>query len=203
MKLSEAILAGSAIRPESHQERFCQVENRGLCSDVWGAACEAVHPQVAKLNWNLNDKQALNSALRYLNEIQHRYFEESFNSPAVCPMASRSVLRGRGRILNRKGEYAIDDGAKLQSMPGVTDECQKVETLAGFVDHAFYKHRNSREEIAEMVQAYEETRDRRVLLAVEHHKSVGLVQRTGRELTNAAIQRARARMNGRRIFTGN
>lgn len=200
MKLSEAIRTGSAIRPESHQERFCHVEGRGLTSDVWGAACEAVHPQVARLNWSLNDKQALNSALRYLNEIQHRYFEEYFQMPARCPMAHRSMFRGAGRVINAKGEYTVDDGGKVLHLAGVTDECAKVKTLAGYVDHAFYKHGNSREEIAEIVQEYEESRDRRVLLAVEHHQSDQIRQRIAIRDINAARARERERSDRRRVF---
>ncbi len=200
MNLSDAILQGSALRPESHQERFCNVENRGLCSDVWGAACESVHPQVAKLNWNLNDKQALNSALRYLNEIQHKYFETYFQMPAQCPMATRSMLRGRGRIVNHKGEYVLEDGSKTQTIAGVTDECAKVTTLAGFVDHAFYKHGNSREEIAELVREYEESRDRRVLLATEHYQNEKIRRKIAFRNTLAARQRERDRLTKRRTF---
>lgn len=200
MKLSEAILIGCAIRPESHQERFCHVENRGLCSDVWGAACEAVDPNVAKLNWNLNDKQALSSALRTLNEVQHRYFEDTFQTPALCPMAHRSMFRGAGRILNSRGEYKIDDGGKMVTIAGVTDECAKVKTLAGFVDHAFYKHGNSREEIAQLVREYEETRDHRVLLATEHYQNDQIRRRIAQRNVAAARQRERERSNTRRVF---
>ena len=203
MNLSEAILTGSALRPESHQERFCNVEGRGLCSDVWGAACEAVHPRVAKLNWNLNDRQALNSALRYLNEIQHKYFESYFQMPARCPMAHRSMLRGHGRIVNNKGEYVVEDGSKVQAIAGVTDECAKVKSLAGFVDHAFYKHGNSREEIAELVREYEETRDRRVLLATEHYQNDQLRRRIAKRNMLAARQREQERSKTRRTFAVN
>lgn len=200
MKLSEAIKIGSAIRPESHQERFCHVENRGLCSDVWGAACEAVDPKVATLNWNLSDKRALNSALRYLNEVQHRYFEEYFQMAARCPMAMRSVFRGAGRIVNHKGEYVVDDGGKTIQVAGVTDECSKVKTLAGFVDHAFYKHGNSRKEIAQIIAEYEESRDRRVLLATEHFQNDQVRHRIAARNVAAARQRERERINARRAF---
>lgn len=203
MKLSEAIIIGSKLRPESHQERFCHVENRGLCSDVWGAACEAVDPNVAKLNWNLNDKQALNSALRYLNEVQHRYFEEYFQMPAKCPMAHRSMFRGAGRVVNSKGEYVVEEGGKMVPIAGVTSECPKVQTLAGYVDHAFYKHGNSREELAEIVREYEETRDRRVLLATEHHQNDQIRRHIAQRNTAAARQRERERMNARRVFAVN
>lgn len=203
MKLSKAIKIGSALRPESHQERFCHVENRGLCSDVWGAACEAVDHQVAKLNWNLSDKQQLNSALRYLNEVQHRYFEDAFHAPATCPMAHRSMFRGAGRIVNSKGEYKVDDGGKTVQLAGVTNECAKVRTLAGYVDHAFYKHGNSREEIAEIVAEYEESRDRRVLLATEHYQNDQVRHRIALRNIAAARQRERERMNTRRVFAVN
>lgn len=203
MKLSEAIKIGSLIRPESHQERFCNVEGRGLCSDVWGAACEAVHPQVAKLNWNLNDKQALNSALRYLNEIQHKYFETYFQMPATCPLASRSLVRGAGRIVNRKGEYVVE-GSKAERIAGVTSECAKVTTLAGFVDHAFYKHGNSREEIAAMVELCEQAQNRRVaVVGLEHYINNRFAKKIARQNTLAARQREQVRRNGRRVFATN
>jgi hypothetical protein len=170
---------------------------------VWGAACEAVDPSVAKLNWNLNDKQALNSALRTLNEVQHRYFEEYFQMAASCPMAHRSMFRGAGRILNSKGEYKVDPGGELIGIAGVTTECAKVKTLAGYVDHAFYKHGNSREEIAQIVQEYEESRDRRVLLATEHYQNDQIRHRIAMRNIAAARQRERERSNGRRTFAVN
>lgn len=157
MKLSEAIRHGSTLRPESHQERFCNVENRGLCSDAWGAACEAVWPAVAKLNWNPRDVFKFESAMNTLRGVQHKYFGEYFRMPACCPLSSQRFMEAGGRIINRKGDMKIE-GERETNIGGVTSECDKVSTLAGFVDHAFYAHGNSREEIAEMVSVYENAR---------------------------------------------
>lgn len=207
MKLSEAIRIGSAIRPPSHQERFCHVEGRGLCSDVWGAACEAIDPHVANLNWNPNNKTAFDAAMAYLNDLQHRHFGQYFKMPARCPLARRSMFRGAGRIINRKGEYKIDDGGKVLQLAGVTSECEKVGTIAGYTDHAYYKHGNSREEVAEIIAEYEEARDKRVLLAIEHYQNDRIrrhiAQRSMMASLETARQREQQRKNNRRIFAVN
>jgi hypothetical protein len=177
-----------------------------LGSDVWGAACEAVDPKVAKLNWNRSNLTALNSALRYVSEVQDRYFAKYFEIPAKCPMASRSYFKGRGRIINRKGEMVVDDGGKVWRIPGVTSECHKVRTLAGFADHAFYKHGNTREEVAAIVQEAERMIESRIitngigLIDLSHFASPRLQQKIAHENTLTMRQRERARMNGRRIF---
>lgn len=157
MKLSEAIINGSKLRPESHQERFCNVENLGLCSDVWGAAVEAVWPNAAKLNWNQKDRFKFESARVTFVAIQKRYFGEYFNLPAQCPVAIQRFQKAGGRVINRRGDFKIE-GVKDVELGGVTSECDKVEHLAGFIDHAFYKHGWTREQCAEAARWYEEKR---------------------------------------------
>lgn len=154
MKLSEAITAGSTLRPPSHRERFCQVENRGLCSDVWGAACEAVQPAVASFNWNRSDPYKFESAMDALRAIQFHYFKLYFQMPARCPLSSQRFVQAGGRIINRKGDMKIE-GERVTALDGVTSECDKVEHLAGFIDHAYYAHGWSREQCAEAVEWYE------------------------------------------------
>ena len=199
MKLSEAITIGSKLRPESHQERFCHVENRGLCSDVWGAACEAVDPSISRRSWNVKNIRQFENDMNALRAIQDKYFAAYFQMPARCPMAHRSMFHGAGRVVNSKGEYVVEEGGKMVPIAGVTSECPKVQTLAGYVDHAFYKHGNSREELAEIVREYEESRDRRVLLATEHYQNDQVRQRIAARSVTAARQREKLR-NTRRVF---
>jgi hypothetical protein len=169
MKLSEAIRYGSTLRPETHQERFCRIENRDvLGSDVWGAACEAVDPKVAKLNWNFRDRFALSLSLEKLNAIQHRYFDNYFHMPASCPGATQRLMKGRGKFLDKEGHLLIQPGAKEFDLGGITSECDKVQQLAGFIDHAFYKHGWSREECAQAVEWYENHQASRIAVNFNH-----------------------------------
>jgi hypothetical protein len=174
MRLSEAIKIGSQMRPPSHQERFVVVEGRGLCSDVWGAACEAVQPKVARLNWNWRDRVKSAQAMSVLNAVQHQYFGAYFRLPAQCPGAVQRFTKAGGRIINRRGEIKIDtDHQKTFDLGGITTECDKVRTLAGLVDHLYYKHRNTREEIAHMVEWYEQTRSKASIFRnFEHYAAV-------------------------------
>ena len=171
MKLSEAIKIGSTLRPESHQERFCHVGNRGLCSDAWGAACEAVWPNVAKLNWNPRDRFKFEAAMETLRGIQRRYFSEYFQMPAQCPGSQQRFVKAGGRIINRKGEMKID-GAEVGNLGGITSECDQVSQMAGMVDHLFYAHGWSREQVVEVVQWYEETRSKAALVRNFAHYQV-------------------------------
>lgn len=169
MKLSEAITIGLTLRPESHQERFINVEGRGLCSDAWGAAVEAVWPHVAKLNWNPRDVFKFESAMNMLRGIQKRYFKEYFEMPARCPGSQQRFIQAGGRIINRKGDMKIE-GERESNIGGITTECDKVSTLAGFVDHAFYAHGWSREECAIAVEWYETKKEGAALLHFQHYQ---------------------------------
>lgn len=163
MKLSEAIKIGSTLRPESHQERFCYVENRGLCSDAWGAACEAVQPAVGNFNWNRRDVFKFERSMDALRAVQQHYFASYFTFPARCPGSHQRFIEQGARIINRKGEQKIE-GERQGDIGGVTTECDKVTQLAGMVDHLFYAHGWSRGKVAEIVEWYEETRNNGALL---------------------------------------
>lgn len=197
MKLSEAIKFGSTLRPESHQERFCNVENRGLCSDAWGAACEAVQPAVASFNWNLRDKGKLQKSLDALNAIQHHYFDEYWHMPARCPFAYRELVERNERIINTTGLTQAERETQRR-LSGVTSECPLVSTVAGLVDHAFYVHGNSREQIAEFVEIYENMRSASIFLSMEHYQNESLRQAIQHRLSQA--QFARLMQKRRRIY---
>jgi hypothetical protein len=166
MKLSEAIIEGSKFRPAvgALGERFSNVEGRGLSSDVWGAACEAVQPAVAKFNWNPLSIYAFERAMDAFRAVQLQYFASYFQMPAKCPGARRSISQVGGRLLRRFGREpelkTYDDHARTQYVSGITTECDKVEHLAGLIDHLYHKHRMSREDIAKCVEEYEQARER-------------------------------------------
>lgn len=161
MKLSEALKHGLTLRGENHRERFLHVEGRGLTSDAWGAACEAVQPAVAKFNWNHNDVHKFERAMDALRAVQHHYFEAYFHMPARCPLSSQRFVEMGGRIVGHDDNAVLktyDDYAETKVLPGVTSECDLVEQMAGMVDHLFYAHGWSREKVAEVVEWYENQR---------------------------------------------
>src|SRR5687768_136613 len=89
MKLSEAILIGITFRAEARNGPFTRVANtEELRSDVWGAACEAVHSLIAKRNWNKDNPHEYGSDVESLRQIQQKYFAEYFGMPATCPGAN-------------------------------------------------------------------------------------------------------------------
>lgn len=171
MRLSEAIKYGSTLRPESHQDRFCQVEGRGLCSDVWGAAIEAIMPSVATMNWGVKDVVKAERIMEAFRAIQWHYFGNYREMPAQCPGSQQRFVRAGGRIINRKGEIKID-GAETGNLGGITSECDKVTHMAGMVDHLFYAHGWSREQVAHVVEWYEETRSKSALIRSFAHYQV-------------------------------
>lgn len=171
MRLSEAIRFGSQLYPESHQERFCRVEGRGLCADAWGAACVAVQPGVARFNWDTRDRVKFENAMAAFRAVQQHYFAHYFQMPAQCPGSQQRFIRAGGRIINRKGEIKID-GAETGNIGGITSECDKVEQMAGMVDHLFYAHRWSREQVADVVEWYEQTRSQAALIRNFAHYAV-------------------------------
>lgn len=162
MKLSEAIKIGIQLRPRVGVlgERFSNVEGRGLCSDIWGAACEAVQPAVAKFNWDKRNAEAFNRSMDAFRAIQLQYFAPYFQMPLRCPGSRQSITKVGGRFVNRLGREpelkTYNDYEKLFAIPGITTECAKVEHLAGMVDHLYYKHRMSAEKIIDCVREYED-----------------------------------------------
>jgi hypothetical protein len=162
MRASEALRIGDTLRPVAYQERFCHVEGRGLCSDAWGAIIEAVMPKVAEFNWNRNDRYKFERAMDAFRAIQLQYFASYFQMPVKCPGARRLITEVGGRYVKRFGKEpelkTYDTYARLGTYSGITSECEKVEHLAGMIDHLFYKHRWQRADIADAVQWYEDTR---------------------------------------------
>jgi hypothetical protein len=145
----------------AYQERFCNVEGRGLCSDAWGAICEAVQPAVASFNWNRHDKYKFERAMDAFRAVQLQYFASYFQMPVRCPGSRQLITKVGGRLIKRFGGEAqlqtYDDYARRENAGGITSECDKVEHLAGMVDHLFYKHRWQRPAIADVVEWYENT----------------------------------------------
>lgn len=161
MKLSEAIREGCKLRPRVGVlgERFSYVEGRGLCSDIWGAAVEAVMPKVAEFVWDKRNTDAFNRSMDAFRAVQLQYFAPYFQMPLRCPGARQSITKVGGRFINRYGKEpelkTYDDYQKLFAIPGITSECAKVEHLAGMVDHLYHKHRMTAEKIANCVEEYE------------------------------------------------
>jgi len=164
MKLSEAIREGCKLRPRvgALGERFSHVEGRGLCSDVWGAACEVVQPAVARFNWNPRNVYAFERSMDALRAVQQHYFAAYFKMPARCPGSQLRFTERGGRLINRFGhepELKIYDKTNTYSLGGITTECDKVQQLAGLVDHLYHKHRMSPEDIVKCVEDYENARE--------------------------------------------
>jgi hypothetical protein len=161
MKLSEAIREGSKLRPRVGVlgERFSHVEGRGLCSDIWGAAVEAVQPAVANFNWNKSNTDAFQRSMDAFRAIQLQYFAPYFQMPLHCPGLRQNVMKVGGRLINRFGKEpelkTYDSYARIENFGGITSECPKVEHLAGMVDHLYHKHRVLAEKIANCVEEYE------------------------------------------------
>lgn len=168
MKASEALRIGDSLHPVAYQERFCNVEGRGLCSDAWGAIIAAVMPKVAEFNWNRKDQYKFERAMDAFRAIQLQYFASYFQMPVRCPGARRLITEVGGRLVKRFGKEdelkTYERGARIK-VPnnGITSECDKVEHLAGMIDHLFYKHRWTRAQIADVVEWYENTHQQAVI----------------------------------------
>jgi hypothetical protein len=192
MKLSEAIRIGRAFRPESHQgDPFVRVANADdLFSDVWGAATEAVHSLVAKRPWTEATRGA---DIEYFREVQRKYFGKYFQMPAICPGARpRTCVEEGRRIVNRRGECKTEGERALDIGP-ITSECRGVVHLAGFVEHVFYAHNWSSEQVAQAVEWYESQQPILIAQTFEHYQSESLRQTIGQREVLAARQREIAR----------
>ena len=162
--LSEAMRHGITLRQASHQERFCHVHGRGLTSDAWGAACESVQPSVANFNWHTKDKFEFKRVMDAFCAVQHHYFEPYWHMPATCPGSQQRFIKAGGHLINRQGEMRVDS-EQVVELGGVTSECDKVNQLAGMVDHLYYAHGWSREKVLEVVEWYENRRANGLLTA--------------------------------------
>lgn len=159
MKLSEALKHGLTLRGEHHQDagRFCHVEGRGLCSDAWGAAVEAIMPTVNEFNWDSKDAIKAENAMYAFRAVQYHYFHTYQQMPARCPLSQQRFIEAGGRVINHKGEIKLE-GERTTNLGGVTSECDLVEHIYGMVDHLFYAHGWSRQQVAEVVEWYETQR---------------------------------------------
>lgn len=192
MKLSEAIRIGRTFRPESHQgDPFVRVANLDeLLSDVWGAACEAVHSLVAKRPWTEATRGA---DVEYVREVQQKYFGRYFKLPAICPGARpRTCVEEGRRIINRMGECKTEGERALDIGP-ITSECRGIVHLAGFVEHVFYAHNWSSEQVAQAVEWHENQQAIRIAQTFEHYQSDSLRRTIGQREVLAARQREIAR----------
>jgi hypothetical protein len=106
-----------------------------------------------------------------LRLIQQKYFKAYWQMPARCPGSEQRFIEAGGRVINRKGEMKID-GARSGNLGGVTSECVAVTHMAGMVDHLFYTHGWSREQVAAVVAWYEETRAQGTLIRSFAHYQV-------------------------------
>ena len=136
-----------------------------LLSDPWGAACEAVQPAVAKFNWR--DRSRYQHSMDALRAVQQHYFKEYWEMPAQCPGSQQHFIAQGGRVISNRGdgELKLYDEGRQVTRQAVTSECDLVQHLAGAVDHMFYAHGWSREQVAEVVEHY------------EHHRTIGFLMR--------------------------
>lgn len=186
MKLSEAIREGIKLRPRvgALGERFSHVEGRGLCSDIWGAAVEAEKPYVAGLNWNPLNVYAFERSMDAFRALQLDVFGPYFQMPARCPGSRLLIKKVGGRVINIYGRgqrlKTYEEHARFEKIGGITSECDKVEHLAGLVDHMYHKHRMSPEEIIQFVESYEDAREHGIKPQIainqnfNHHQLNGL-----------------------------
>ena len=197
MKLSEAIREGSKLRPESRRERFSRAGNTGvLGSDVWGAACEAVDRNVARRSWNHLDKFGFEADATYLYDVQMKHFAAYFQMPAQCPGAVIPYTKEGRRPINRKGETALN--WKRDSHVAITTECELVQHLAGFIDHAFYAHGWSREQCAQAVEWYEQKRfQSEIVNNFQHYPSNSLKRKIAEEAA-LSVKRGMAKTAAKR-----
>lgn len=205
MKLSEAIRTGSQFRPEGRSGPFTRVANSDeLLSDVWGAACEAVHSLVAKRNWNKDDKLAYDSDIAYLREIQEKYFADYFKLKAFCPGAKpREVIRrgGRftGKVVGGLNEFVVEKEFS-KTLGGITSVCSLVSNLAELVEHCFYVHNWTREECAEAVEWYEQQSAPLIVQNFQHYQDNAVMKRASQRLTALAIERQLQRQQRKSHF---
>jgi hypothetical protein len=180
MRLSEAIKHGLTLRGEHHQPtggRFVWVENAGLTSDALGAAAEAVQPSVARFNWR--DPHALERSMDAVRAVLNHYFKNYYSPelmPAICPGSQQRFMAMGGRIVGQSNEQPLisvyERGQSTGNLGGVTSECELVSHLAGAADHMYYAHGWSREEVAEVVESYEQTRTNQMLVQNFAHYAV-------------------------------
>lgn len=203
MRLSEAIRIGRQLRPETHQgEMFVRLANLDeLGSDVWGAACEAVHSPVSKRSWT---EATLNSDRNYAAEILQKYFGHYWKMPANCPGAKRlGLIHSRGRFVDSgQAEFVVEPGSEVEVFGGLTTACEHVLSLGQFIGHAFYVHNWSSEQCAENVEWYENV-SVPIIAPFEHYQNESLRQQIAqRVVMDARIReyKRRQQQTGNRVY---
>ena len=203
MKLSEAIKIGITFRREGRSGPFTRVANSDeLLSDVWGAACEAVHSLVAKRNWSSDTRS---SDIEYVREIQEKYFADYFRMPATCPGAKPrpySAAGGRftGRVIQGLNEFVIEGEEQYESIGAVTTACPSIINLAELIEHMFYVHNWTREECAQACEWYEQQSAPLIVQNFEHYRDNAAMKRAAQRLTAAAITRHQQRQQRKSYF---
>lgn len=208
MLLSDAIRYGSILRGESHSGPFTRIANTDeLRSDVYGAACEAVHSPVAKRNWSADTRD---SDIEYLREIQRKYFSRYFEIAVTCPGAqSRQYSAGGGRFTGRVvgglNEVAIE-GEQVRAIGAVTTACPSITNFAEYLEHAYYVHNWSREQCAQAAGYIEYGDAFSLIRHFEHYQDLSVQRRMNQKLTAVARERERQRhlrrTQRRAYFTG-
>lgn len=194
MRLSEAIKFGCTLRREGRSGPFVRVANSDeLLSDVWGAACEAVHSLVAKRNWDKSNKLAYDSDIEYLRQIQEKYFADYFKLTAFCPGAQKREFKhagGRfsGRVIHGENEFIIEK-EKTQVLSGITTVCSMVINLAELIEHMYYIHNWTREECAQAAGWYEQQSAPLVVQNFTHYQDSSMLKQRGQRLTSTAMTR--------------
>jgi len=189
MNLSEAIMIGRSLRPETHQgEMFSRLANLDtLGSDVWGAASEAVHSQVAKRDWT---EGTLSADREYASHILEKYFSRYWRMPAICPGAKPlSLTEGGGRVINARGEYKIE-GERERIIGTLTTACREVVSLGQLIGHMFYVHNWTSHECAQAVKWYEEMKQP-IMPATffDHHQEESVRRSIAQQVVRDARQR--------------
>lgn len=208
MKLSEAIRIGITFRGEAHDGPFVRIANTGeLRSDVWGAACEAVHSLVAKRNWNKADVDEYASDIEYLRQIQQQYFSDYFKMPATCPGAlPRHYTQAGGRFTGRRvqglNEFAVER-ERGKALGAVTTACPSITNLAELLEHMFYLHNWTREECAQAAEWYEQQAGSLTVQNFSHYQDEAIRRRLSERLTIDARRRERERHSRRQVYFTN
>lgn len=208
MKLSEAIKIGITFRPEAHDGPFVRIANTDeLRSDVWGAACEAVHSLIAKRNWDKSNELEYSKDIETLREIQQKYFADYFRMPVTCPGAnprkySQAGGRFTGRMVGGLNEFAVER-EQGKALGAITTVCPSITNLAELLEHMFYVHNWTREECAQAAEWYEQKESPLMVHNFNHYQDEAVRRQISERLTIDARRRERERHSRRQVFFTN
>jgi hypothetical protein len=112
---------------------------------------------------------------------------------ALCPGAyPRSFTEQGTKVMDRTGRCERR-GEETGVIGPVTDECLKVVQLAGLIDHLFYVHNWTSEQIADAVEWYENQSALLIVQNFEHYQAESLRRSINQKEVFAARQREIAR----------